>query len=93
MTSIKEKAQDYEPRQIKNIADLDKVSVDLEIMEDSEAEFPYFYVLVDGERYKVPVTVLSALKAILDEKAELKSFKVKKDGEGLKTKYTTIPLA
>jgi len=93
MTSIKEKAQAYEPRQIKNIADLDKISVDLDVLEDNEAEFPYLYTLIEGERHKVPVTVLSALKDILAENSELKSFKVKKTGEGLKTKYTVIPLA
>ena len=93
MTSIKEKAQAYEPRQIKNIADLDKISVDLDVLEDNEAEFPYLYALIEGERHKVPVTVLSALKDILAENSELKSFKVKKTGEGLKTKYTVIPLA
>ena len=45
-----------------------------------------------GEKYKVPVSVLSALKEILEVKPELKLFKVIKKGEGLKTEYTTIPL-
>ena len=93
MTNLKEAAQNYEPQKIKNIADLPSVSLlDLELQEDNEAEYPYSYVMVEGERYKVPVSVIASLKDILEESPNLKKFKVKKTGEAMKTKYTVIPL-
>lgn len=93
MAKLSEEAKGYEPKpKVKNIAELNEVSTELEVKEDLEAEFPYKYVEVDGERYRVPITVLSDLKAILEENPELKKFKVKKQGEKMETKYTTIPL-
>ena len=93
MTKLIEEAKAYEPKQIKNIADLDSVSVDLDVLNETEVEFPYKYIVVGGERYKVPISVLGSLKVILGENANLKTFKVKKTGTGLGTEYTTIPLA
>lgn len=93
MGTIKETAQNYEPPTLKNIADLSKVSVELNVLEEKDAEYPYMYVLVDGERYVVKKTVLTSLKMILEENPNLKEFKVKREGEGLKTKYTVIPLS
>lgn len=49
-------------------------------------------IVVDGEDYRMPTSVLKNLKAILVEKPELKEFKVSKSGEGLKTAYTVITL-
>jgi len=92
MANIKEEAQEYEPKQIKNIAELSSIPTDLEVHKDLEAEFPYKYVILSDERYKIPVSVIASLKSILEENPNLKKFKVKKTGEGLKTSYTTIPL-
>lgn len=92
MTNLKETAEQYEAAKIKNIADLPSVSVELEVQEDFEVEYPYKYVLVSGERYKIPNSVIAALKDILEENKNLKKFKVKRTGEGMKTKYTVIPL-
>ncbi len=93
MAKLFEEAQDYEPKQIKSIADFESVKIDVEVLEDLEAEYPYKYIEVKGERHKVPVTVLASLKELLKENPELKEFKVNKTGEGLKTKYTVIPLS
>jgi len=93
MAKLNQEAKDYEPKQIKTIADLNEVSVDLDVQQEAEAEFPYKYVEVEGERYKVPYSVLAALKEILADNPTLKRFKVKKSGEGMKTKYTVIPLS
>lgn len=91
--TLKEEAKEYQPSQIKNIAELENVSTDLNIHEDNEAEFPYKYIIVEGEKYKVPISVIASLKDLLEENADLKKFKVKRTGEGLKTKYTVIPLS
>ena len=97
MGSIKDNAKAYEPPTTKNISELDKVSVDLVIEEKEferkdETKFKVNVIVVEGEDYRIPTSVLKNLKAILEEKPELKFFKVKKTGEGLKTEYTVITL-
>ena len=47
---------------------------------------------IDGERYRIPVSVISQLKAQLEANPKLQKFRVKKSGEGLGTVYTVIPL-
>ncbi len=93
MTKLSDFAKAYEPKQVNNIAELEKVSTDADVKEESESEFPYHYIEVEGQRYKVPNSVLTALKSILEDNANLKTFKVKKSGEGMNTRYTVIPLA
>jgi|TARA_R110002051_G_scaffold96271_1_gene166285 dynactin complex subunit len=97
MGSLKENAKEYEPQQTKNIAELEVVPVDSEVLErefkDKDGNgFKISVIVVDGEDYRVPVSVLKSLKAILEEKPEVKAIKVLKSGEGLKTEYTVIPL-
>ena len=97
MTSIKEQAKEYQPQQIKNISEVEVVPVDLEVVDndftDSEGKpFTVKVVNIDGEDYRVPISVLKSLKAILEEKKDLKTFKVVKTGEGMNTSYTVIPL-
>ena len=93
MGSLKENAETYEPaKQIKNIAELETVSIDLVLVEENDAEFPYKYIEVNAERYRVPLTVLEGLKTMLKEKPNMLHFKVNKEGTGLNTKYQVIPL-
>jgi len=98
MPTIKDKAKAYEPKQTKNITDLEVVRTDAEVKEttarDKEGnEFTYNYITVDGEEYRVPDSVLKDLKVILEANPNLTSFQVKKTGTGMGTKYTVIPLA
>ena len=97
MTSIKDEAQAYEPPQTKNIANLSKVMTEWEVKEKEYTKedgtlFKMRVVSVGGDDYRVPTSVLKSLKSILEEKPNLKSFKVKKSGEGLKTTYTLVTL-
>jgi len=97
MAKIKDEAMAYEPPQTKNVADLDKVSVDLELQNRTGTDkegilFNYKVCIVDGEEYRVPNVVLGNLKVILEDNPNITHFKVKKEGEGLKTRYTVIPL-
>lgn len=97
MPTIKEQAEAYEPKQTKNIADLDKVSVELEIIEQPYTDkkgktFTINEIEINGEAYRVPDSVLKSLKAILEAKPDLKTFKVVKSGSGLSTEYTVVPL-
>ena len=97
MTNLKEEAQAYEAPKTKNIAELDKVPTDIEIQEkeytrSDGTDFKIKVITVDGEDYRVPTSVLQTLKAILEEKPDLKFIKVKKSGEGLKTVYNVVTL-
>lgn len=97
MESIKQAAEAHEDIEIKNIADLDSVSIDLELKEEivnegKPDEWSYKYFEQDDEKYKVPVSVLSQLKTHLENTPGLLTFRVNRKGEGLKTKYTVIPL-
>jgi hypothetical protein len=97
MPSLKTEAQDYEPTTIKNIAELDKVdvlnAVITEERQDKQGKsYTIRYITVNGEDYRVPISVISALKEILTEKPTLKHFKVKKSGKDLNTNYTVIPI-
>jgi hypothetical protein len=104
MSKINEYAKGYAPQQTtKNIADLQEVSVDLEI-EDDEYEFTdkatkevrtikQKVIKLNGETYRVPVTVIQQLKVILEDNPALKKFKVKKSGSTKDdTRYQVIPL-
>jgi hypothetical protein len=97
MATIGEEAKAYEPPQTKNIADLEAVPTSVEVYEkeyqDAEGKpFSMKVITLNHEDYRVPVSVLKSLKAILEAKPDLKAFKVTKSGEGLKTTYTVIPL-
>jgi hypothetical protein len=95
MATLKEQAQAYEPPHTKNIADLDKVSVDI-VLQDGEAEtkegkkFTYKFFEYEGEEYRVPITVLKQMKAMLEKKPNLKYITVGKSGEGRDTTYTVM---
>jgi len=98
MTTLSEFAKEYTPATTKNISDLDEVDVSLNL-EDREGQdksgnsFKYKVVVVNGEDYRVPSSVISNLKAILLKKPTLKKFSVAKQGTTKDdTKYTVIPL-
>jgi len=102
MAKLKDEARAYESKQTKNIAELEIVSVDLEI-EDDEFDavdektgdtkvIKQKVAVVDGERYRVPASVLKQLKVLLEDNPNLQKFKVKRTGQGLSTDYTVIPL-
>lgn len=97
MANIKQMSQEYTAPKTKNIADLDKVSVDLDVSVESFTDkegkpFDVNVVDINGSKYRIPTSVLKDLKAILEVKPRLKTFKVAKQGTGLDTKYTVIPL-
>lgn len=97
MGKLNEFARTYEPPKTKNVADLKEVNTDIDLKDgeskDENGEtFKYKYVTVDGEDYRVPNSVISALKSILEKKPDLKKFSVSKMGQGFNTRYTVIPI-
>lgn len=104
MATIGQEAQAYEPPQnTRNIADLERVSVDLELVDDKytftnkktgeEETVDQKVIVVDGINHKVPISVINQVKAQMEANPKMKFFKVKKEGEDLNTRYTVIPLS
>ncbi len=97
MTTLKDYAKAYDPQGMKNIVDLEAVSVEQEIKEvvkknkDNE-EYKVSVVVIEGEEYRVPNSVVEQLQTILVEKPDMKTFKVTKKGENMNTSYTVIQL-
>ena len=98
MASLGEFAKEYVPQITKNISDLKEVDVKLQL-EDREGTdskgvvFKYKVIIVDGEEYRVPNSVIGNLKVILEKKPGLTKFSVARQGTKLEdTKYTVIPL-
>jgi len=104
MTKLDEYAKEFEPAtKTKNIADLQEVSTDMDLIDD---EFDFTdkitkqvttvkqkVIIVDGEQYRVPVSVISQLKVVLEDNPNCKRFKVKKVGTTKDdTRYQVIPL-
>jgi len=98
MGNLKSEAEQYEPQGMKNISELPSVEVEMALMKENKTRtdgttYLAQYIVVDGEEYRVPSTVLSALKEILEEKPKLKTFKVRRKGTTKEdTRYTVIPL-
>jgi len=98
MTKISEEALNYKPQtKTKNIADLQQVSVDLDLIDDSfdfdGKTVNQKVIVVDNEKYRVPTTVIQQLKVILEDNPKMTKFKVKKSGTTKEdTKYLVIPL-
>jgi len=103
MPTIGETAQAYESKATKNISELDEVSTDLNL-ENDQFDFEdkttgetktvkQKVVVINDEKYRVPISVIQQLQVILEDNSSLKKFKVKKTGEGKdNTRYTVIPL-
>lgn len=97
MPTLKEFAKTYESKKTKNISELSEVPIDLDLKLDTFTDnkgedISYNYVELNGERYRVPNSVVADLKQILVSKPDCTKVKVSKTGSGLGTKYTVIPL-
>lgn len=96
MATIKEAAQQYEPPTTLNIADLEKIPIDLELKDGAGkdkdgVEFKYKYAVIDGKDYRVAGSILGGIKAILQKIPDLKFVSVIKQGQGMNTRYQVIP--
>ena len=97
MATLRQEAQAFEPKQTLNIADLDKVSVDVQVYEGSgtDAEgkpFNYKYAELNGKQYRIPPSVIEEIQTILRLKPTVEFVKVTKSGSGLSTRYKVTPL-
>ena len=101
MVKIADFAKTYESKTIKNIAELPEVPTDIEIEDDSfdfekdgkTKTVKQKVIEVNGEKYRVPISVIQQLKVLVDDNPKLARFKVKKSGTTKEdTKYQVIPL-
>ena len=96
MATLKQEAMAYEPPQTLNIADLDKIPVDIEVVtkegknKDGEV-FEYRSATIDGKEYRIAGSILGGIKAILQKMPNLKYVSVIKQGQGMNTRYQVIP--
>jgi len=96
MVTLKEYAEAYVPQQTKNIAELDKIPVDVELLngegKDRDGEvFNYKYIEVNKQQYRVPNTVIGGIKVIQKKYPHIKFVTVDKEGEGMNTRYQVLP--
>lgn len=96
--NLKDEAKAYEPKQTLNIADLERVSVDMEIFDSEEKtdqqtgkKWSYKYIVVDEQKYRVPGIVLGDMKGILEKFPDTTHFIVTKKGTGKATRYQVMP--
>lgn len=96
MGTLREEAKAYEPPQTLNIADLDKVQIDMELKDgdgiDGKGEaFKYKFVEVEGKEYRIAGTVIGGIKALVEKMPNLKFVSVTKQGQGMATRYQVVP--
>ena len=101
---LNEFAKDFEPAsKTKNIADLKEVSTDIDLLDDEFEvtdkltkqikKVKQKIIVVEGEQYRVPSSVIGQLKVVLEDNPNCKKFKVKKTGTTMDdTRYQVIPL-
>ena len=96
MATLKEEALAYQPPQTLNIADLDKIPIDIELKDGNGTnkkgeDFTYKYAVVNGEEYRVAGTIIGGIKALLGKMPNLKYVSVIRQGTGMNTTYQVIP--
>ena len=104
MTKLSDFVKDYEPTsKTKNIAELKEVSTEIDIVDDEfdvtdkitkqEKKVKQKVVVVAGEKYRIPASVIAQLKVVMEDNPNCKKFKVKKSGTTMDdTRYQVIPL-
>ncbi len=97
-------AKDFEPSsKTKNISELKEASTDLDIIDDEftitdkvtkqEKTVKQKVVIVNNEKYRIPISVINQLKVLLEDNPNLKKFKVKRSGTNIDdTRYQVIPI-
>lgn len=96
MTKLNELAKAYTPQQTRNIAELERIPVDLdistEVKQGKEGEYTQYVAEIEGQRYRVPTSVIKGLKALITKLPSLRYITVIKTGEGMETSYQVIPM-
>ena len=97
MATLKDEALAYTSDKMRNISELPEVSVSNAVQEKTfkgtdGKDVKVKYIVIAGQEYRVPISVLSDLKTILTVSPAISKFRVLKKGEGMGTEYTVLPL-
>jgi len=97
MATLREEAKAFEPQTTKNVADLPKLNLDLDIQDrkgtDKDGkEFAYKVIVEGGIEYRIPNSVINSIKTILEAKPTQQFVRVVKKGTGMNTEYTVIQM-
>jgi len=98
MGSIKDESINYTGSAMKNISELESVEVTNAVITEDRSradgsKYTAQYIVINGDEYRIPSSVLSSLKEILKVKPKLKTFRVMRKGTTKEdTKYTIVPL-
>jgi hypothetical protein len=93
MTTLREEALTFQPKEKLNAADLPLIDLDdaqVTTIEGTDSEgkaYNYKAIIYGSREYYVSPAVLFEIKKILKLKPEAKKFRVKKTGSGKGTKY------
>lgn len=98
MATLRDEAKAYVPPQTLNIADLEKIPIDIELHDgeglnkETNDKFTYKYAIIEGKEYRVAGSIIGGIKALLTKLPELKYVSVIKQGAGMNTRYQVIPI-
>ena len=98
MGTFKQEAENYTSKAMKNISELESVEVNNAVLTDERTRsdgtsYTAQYVVINGDEYRIPSSVLVNLKEILKVKPKLKTFRVMRKGTTKEdTRYTIVPL-
>jgi hypothetical protein len=97
METIGDAAKNYKAKGTLTVADLENgFSIQDPVFEATDKtkegkEYTYKFIMVNDTEYRVPYSVLSGIKSLLEKRPNTTSFEVLKSGEGTETKYQVIP--
>lgn len=95
--TIRDASLTYKPKAEElNISELDSIPVDIKVWDKPKKKqdgTPYVIKVfeLEGKLYRMPLTVLRDLKAMLGKKPHIQTFAVLKEGEGNESHYTVMP--
>lgn len=97
MATLKETAMAYEPKTTPTIDEAGIISLDFPTQDREKKDkdgkpYKYKVALIGDSEYRVPDSVLEAIKALIEAKPTISKVKVAKKGTGLDTKYTVVPM-
>ena len=97
METLRTAAANYQAPQTLNIAELEKIPIDIELKDGSGKnregeEFTYKYAVIEGKEYRVAGSIIGGIKALLEKLPELEFVSVIKQGQGMNTRYQVIPI-
>jgi hypothetical protein len=95
--NLKESAQAFTPQQTLNISELKRVPLTIEVNEETHQDnegkdFTGLYAVIEGQKYRIPYSVLAQIKMVVQEQPNVKFVKVTKTGTGMATKYLVMSL-